>query len=596
MYPAKFTFDVTAAPSCATDFVVFPINAAGSATQPNIVAFNQLYSGTAGATGICNRTASGSDNGTAATVYWSYNVEGVAGGGAVTTSPTIYFDPISGATNTGQKVAFVESGSGSAHFHVLGWKSGDGTNGVTTQAVGLDGIASATVSAGGTNYAVGNTGTINGGTASATYSVTAVSGGRAVTAFTITFSGTNYLVANGVATTRTNGTGSGFKVNITAVAAPKQITSFVATAPAGGSGTATDLPFGSSTDTLSSPFVDYEYDKAYVGNDAGVLFRIKDVFCTKVNPDCPATSGPGTPAPSLDPTWGTGGAVTIGGTCTGTSAKLTGPVLDYTTMNVFVGCSDGKLYSVSPKGVVNGFLQVGDGVASKTYGGIVDPPIVDGVNGFVYATTGSANNGAYGALVQAKTNLSSSSLAQILTGNQCNFHAPAFSNAYYSSNWSTAIAYMDAVFGTITQPCTAGSTGATTYLYGITFGSNGVMTAGTPAHHLDTQSPNGGYEQEPLLEFYNATTGTDWLFTAALESNQQNIASWTITSGFPTGFTSLATEGLGPSGLIVDNDSSSGQAASIYFGAVGQNTACSNNTVLTDTGGCAVKLTQANLY
>jgi len=41
MYPAKFTFDVTVAPSCANDFVVFPVNAAGSAAQPNIVAFQQ---------------------------------------------------------------------------------------------------------------------------------------------------------------------------------------------------------------------------------------------------------------------------------------------------------------------------------------------------------------------------------------------------------------------------------------------------------------------------------------------------------------------------------------------------------------------------
>ena len=63
MYPAKFSFDVTVAPSCANDFVVFPIAANGSATQPNLVAFNNLYSGTAGGAGICNRTPSGTDTG-----------------------------------------------------------------------------------------------------------------------------------------------------------------------------------------------------------------------------------------------------------------------------------------------------------------------------------------------------------------------------------------------------------------------------------------------------------------------------------------------------------------------------------------------------
>ena len=102
MYPAKFSFDVTAAPSCANDFVVFPIAANGSATQPNLVAFNNLYSGTAGGNGICNRTPSGTDTGVAATVYWSYNVNGI--GGAVPTSPALSLD--------GTKVAFVESAGG----------------------------------------------------------------------------------------------------------------------------------------------------------------------------------------------------------------------------------------------------------------------------------------------------------------------------------------------------------------------------------------------------------------------------------------------------------------------------------------------------
>ena len=46
MYPAKYSFDVTAAPSCANDFVVFPVNTNGTTTQPNLVAFNNLYSGT----------------------------------------------------------------------------------------------------------------------------------------------------------------------------------------------------------------------------------------------------------------------------------------------------------------------------------------------------------------------------------------------------------------------------------------------------------------------------------------------------------------------------------------------------------------------
>ena len=72
-------------------------------------------------------------------------------------------------------------------------------------------------------------------------------------------------------------------------------------------GNVTDLVLGSSSDTLSSPFVDYADDSAYVGNDAGQLFRIKFVFCTTS-----ACTGAGSPQPTLDNTWGSSGALTTG--------------------------------------------------------------------------------------------------------------------------------------------------------------------------------------------------------------------------------------------------------------------------------------------
>ncbi len=507
MYPAKFSFDINQAPSCANDYVVYPIAAKGSATQPNLAAFNNLYSGTTGGTGICNRTASGSDLGNTATVLWSYNVQGIAGGGAVPTSPVISYDSNGGS---GTKVAFVESIAGSpAHFHVLAWKSGDGKN------------------AG----------------------------------------------------------------NLQSVLTPKTINTFSTNAPIAGSGTATDLALGASTsgtDTLSSPFVDYSYDTAYVGNDLGILYRIKDVFCPSTNPDC---AGPTKPAPSLDTTWGTNGAVTV---CSGV---LTGPVLDSGTRNVYVGCSDGRLYSVSQTGTVKS-LTVGDGVASKTYGAIVDPPIVDGLNGFVYAVSGSANNGANGALVQAKLDFSSSVAATIGAGNQCQMHAPVFNNAYYTSPTTAgALVYVGGTTGVVSQPCSAGSTTTgTIFVYAVTFnGTTGVMTAGVPTTTLNAGGGPGA-EWAPLLEFYNATTATDWLFVGALQSAQTNMATVNITTSAFGTFANFVTYGLGPSGMIVDNEANTTtypQAASVYFNALGENAACTNNTVLTATGGCAIKLTQA---
>ena len=512
MYPAKFSFDITQAPSCANDYVVFPIAAKGSATQPNLVAFNNLYSGTAGGTGLCNRTASGSDLGNSATVLWSYKVQGIAGGGDVPTSPVISFDP--NGTGTGTKIAFVESIAGSAaHFHVLAWKSGDGKN------------------AG----------------------------------------------------------------NLQNVLTPATISAFSTTAPVAGSGTATDLALGAAatgTDTLSSPFVDYFRDVAYVGNDLGILYRVKDVFCPSGNSDCAGTTKP---APSLDATWGSAGAVTV---CSG---RLTGPVLDFTTLNVYVGCSDGKLYSVSQSGTVKS-ITVGDGVASKTYGGIVDPPIVDGLNGFVYAVSGSANAGANGVLVQAKMDFSSSVAVPVGVGNQCNIHAPQFNNAYYTSPTTAgALVYVGGVAGTVSQPCSPSSTTTgNIFVYAATFGAGGVMTSGTPASSLNAGGGPGA-EWAPLLEFYNPTTATDWLFVAARQSNQTNMASVNITTSAFGTFANFVTYGLGPSGMIVDNDANtatSPQAASIYFNAQQENATCTNNSNpsnLAATGGCAVKLTQAAL-
>jgi hypothetical protein len=494
MFPAKFSFDVTAAPNCTSDFVVFPINAVSSSTQPNIVAFNQLYSGTG--SGYCNRTATSSDTGVAAEVFWSYQVSSI--GGAVTTSPVISSDA------TGGKIAFVESlANKPAHFHVLAWRANDGVKTSNLQ-------------------------------------------------------------------------------DVTGPVAPTLVTA----APVAGSGTFTDLALGTATtgsDTLSSPFIDYLNDVAYVGNDAGVLYRIKNVFCTL--PSCAGAQ------PSLDASWATGGARTV---CTG---KLTGPVLDTANSTVYVGCADGKLYAVTTSGVVAS-LKVGDGT-SQTYGAIIDPPIVDVVNGYVYAVSGSANNAANAVLVQAPVSLASSVAVPIGKGNQCNLHSPTPNNAYFTSiTASGAMMYIGGVSaGTVPQPCSGSSNStATVALYGVTFTATGVIKSGAPANSL-ALGTGPGYEFAPMTEFYNSTTANDWLFYSAIQSTQTNVASSEITTGFPTAFNAV-TEGIGTSGIIVDNNANTTtypQAASIYFNALHQNTACNNNTVNTATGGCAVKLTQAGL-
>jgi hypothetical protein len=151
------------------------------------------------------------------------------------------------------------------------------------------------------------------------------------------------------------------------------------------------------------------------------------------------------------------------------------------------------------------------------------------------------------------------------------------------------------VTGTVSQPCSAASsTTGVIEIYGVTFGAGGVMSSGTPAHSFSAGGGPGA-EWAPLTEFYNATTATDWLFAGAYQSGQTNLGSANITGGFPGSIGAVVTEGLGPSGMIVDNDSGSAQAASIYFDALQATSTCANNTNVNATGGCAVKLTQSAL-
>ena len=112
IFPAKFSFDPGAPPSCSSDYVVFGLNTAGvTGGQANLVAFDNLYSGTT-PPGLC---------GAAPTVLFAYNITTVTGG-KIVTSPILSED--------GTKIAFVESVVGppaSAIFHVLTWTAGQGT-------------------------------------------------------------------------------------------------------------------------------------------------------------------------------------------------------------------------------------------------------------------------------------------------------------------------------------------------------------------------------------------------------------------------------------------------------------------------------------
>ena len=108
-YPAKFQFDINAPPDCTNDYVVFPTGLIGSLTSSSIVAYNNLYSGTAPNT--CGASPS---------VYWSYDTNLPSDTtGELNTSPVLSGD--------GTKVAVVETITGGSVLHIIKWAAGEGT-------------------------------------------------------------------------------------------------------------------------------------------------------------------------------------------------------------------------------------------------------------------------------------------------------------------------------------------------------------------------------------------------------------------------------------------------------------------------------------
>jgi hypothetical protein len=123
-FPAKFVFDVTAAPSCTNDFVVIGIPANPAAGgQANVIGLNNLYShhGTSTQPPYC--TVIGP------TVMFAY----ASGTGQVPASVVI--------SQNGSQIAYVENlPTGSSYFHVLTIGTA-GTNGTSATAAVVPGSA-----------------------------------------------------------------------------------------------------------------------------------------------------------------------------------------------------------------------------------------------------------------------------------------------------------------------------------------------------------------------------------------------------------------------------------------------------------------------
>jgi hypothetical protein len=317
------------------------------------------------------------------------------------------------------------------------------------------------------------------------------------------------------------------------------------------------LLLSSTQSSTTAPFIVYQatdaLDTAYAttytwtgaGTGTGTLYKIGTVFGT----------------PSI--VWSTP-----------INAVPSAPVYDTVSNKIFFTDSNGRIDYVTDNGSSPSAVTYSSVLASGTIS--ENPPIVDSTNQKVYATFNS--NGTNAIVVQAPTSLASS--VSVAVGTKSTYYTGPygveFNNAWYTGT-GTPLMY---VVGT--------GTGALPTLYSVGFTSGTMNTTVATSKALVSAT---GADASPPTEFYNATTSTDYLFVGVTNhcvattggGTAGCVMSLNITAGFPTitaATTALAATG-GTTGIIVDNQSSSGQAASIYYG--------------TKTGATLVKATQSAL-
>ena len=516
-FPAKYVFDVNAAPSCTADYVVFTTSQNGAATT-DIYAVNNLYVNSAG-TGLCS--------GTNPTVLWAYHIQ--SQGGAAITSPVVSF--------AGDQIAWIESGGGRAALHILKPYTGGG-----------DGTIAAP-----------HTPTASASAAAYHSCVPAAPSGTTSNACLL-----NLLFANG---SDDNG-GAGSPIS------------------------------------PSSFYYDYIGDFGFAWDNNSNVHEFTNVF--KGAP-AEVTSG-GWPVALLP---------------ADTNPALSSPVYDETSQNVFVGNSSGRVYYVRVVGASSGTCNAGSNggappcVGSSTFTDgnttntkIAPAPIVDSATQRIFVYFGPSGAGGPGGVVgQDDTTLSAANqfTVNVGAGSGHRLNAGALDNAYYTTDnglgQGTGWLYV----------CGNGSNGGPTGDYALL--QRIAVTNAKLGRAVDSTqwlASNASARCNPITEFYNPNTSVDYLFFAVETTGAANtpcvgngcIYAATVTGGtlkVPTtplpANTGAVNASGGTSGIIVDNDSTSTGAASIYFTwlANGNGTATYTCNGATTTSVCAVKLTQSGL-
>jgi hypothetical protein len=689
MYPAKYVYDVNAAPDCTNDFVVFPINTTTGSSRSKVVAtfsssassagsvtFKVTPSGGSAVSLTLTAITSGVPTSTQFTVSTSANQQAtdatnlatainanlsstaaarmvaLASGGAV----TIY----TLAPGTAATLSAPVINSGIANLSFAGVVTG--TNGTQANIVGFNQLYS-----GSSPFCTGLT------YPEFIFSYASGVGGVA-TSPVLSLDGTQIAFVENdanigailhVLTKATGSTEHGTCTN-SGTATPTCATAAVTPGVSGGS-TASDqmLPLDLAlvtadtvdVDSYSSPFVNYGTNDAYVGDTTGHLAAFTGVFASTL-----AYAGGSFP-------------VTV------SANALTSPVVDVSgsPVDIFIGDSGGFLYQYSTAGAIVGTkltLTTNSGA-----GGVRDGAVVDSTNSVGYVTAGCDSGGTLPQLTQfgyTGSGLSNKATADInYTGgststNSCgtgiHMYHPALNNIYYTAGiggtnagvtvcetndngaWYSAIVTYEFSGGTMStsytgfrytsvsagttcspltefygldvsktptavttangNPTTVTVTVSNTFvakqyvtIAGVTSGTGGCSSAvATAIDGEQVLATASGTAITFTIPVSTATAGTctlstptavgptqDYLFygTSTPEAFTYLLPSTSVGSGGSSATnTTTADVAGGTSGMIIDNDSSDGQASSIYYGTLGF---CTGSVY------CAIKLTQSAL-
>lgn len=356
------------------------------------------------------------------------------------------------------------------------------------------------------------------------YNITTATGGKIVTSPILSENG------NKVAFVESLGTSAIFHV-LTWTA--NQGTLTAAAAP-----TMTSLTFSATaTSTTSSPWIDYASDIVYLGADNGQVYKITGVF-----------KGTPTIATGVWP-------VTVS-----TGFHLTSPVLDETLGVLMVGSTNGSLYQINISTGAVATLVIGK--SGGTNPGLLATPTVDVTNGTTFVV--SANDGTSGVLVEVDT-AAMTQLSKARIGIAAAFspaptppislYEPAFNNDYFN-NPRTGVVRL----------CGTGASDNTPWQYAFGFTGRTLRTSALFSKQLLTST---AARCTGWTEFFNpnvGTGGTDFFFFGLTQD-----CTGTGTSGCVaelsgnTAPTATAAVSGGPSGIVVDNYATAGQASSIYL-------------------------------